>query len=96
MAATGRTTPYAEAEVTTGIAAFGEEMSASPGSETLAWMTRRWDGNPGGAVALLGHAPGSMPDNRSKGGRQMCGGESDRLVVPTTAGNAARGKEATA
>jgi hypothetical protein len=37
----------------------------------------------------------SMPDNRTKEGRQMDGRESDRLIVLMTAGNAARGKEAT-
>jgi hypothetical protein len=37
----------------------------------------------------------SMPDNRTKGGRQTGGRESDRFIRLMTAGNAARGKEAT-
>lgn len=37
----------------------------------------------------------SMPDNLTKGGRQTDGRESDRLILLMTAGNAARGKEAT-
>ncbi|MGH9969085.1 MAG: hypothetical protein ACREBG_14960 [Pyrinomonadaceae bacterium] len=36
-----------------------------------------------------------MHNNRAKGGRQISGRESDRLVVPAKAGNAAGGKEAT-
>ena len=36
-----------------------------------------------------------MPNNRTKGGRQIGGGESDRLIVPMKAGNAAGGKETT-
>jgi len=36
-----------------------------------------------------------MPNNRTKGGRQIGGGESDRLIVPAKAGNAAGGKETT-
>lgn len=36
-----------------------------------------------------------MPDNRTKGGRQMGHRESDQLIVPTKAGNAAGGKELT-
>jgi hypothetical protein len=37
----------------------------------------------------------SMPNNRPKGGRQISDRESDRLIVPMKAGNAAGGKEAT-
>ena len=36
-----------------------------------------------------------MPNNRTKGGKQMSGRESDRLIVPAKAGNAAGGKETT-
>jgi len=38
---------------------------------------------------------GSMPNNRNKGGRQIGERESDRLIVPTKAGNSAGGKETT-
>lgn len=38
---------------------------------------------------------GSMPNNRKKGGGQNRYRESDRLVVPMKAGNAAGGKEMT-
>ena len=37
----------------------------------------------------------SMPNNLTRGGRQTDGRESDRLIRLMTAGNAARGKEAT-
>ena len=37
----------------------------------------------------------SMPNNRRKGERQKGGRESDRLIVPMKAGNAAGGKETT-
>lgn len=37
----------------------------------------------------------SMPNNLTKGGGQTEDRESDRLIVLMTAGNAARGKEAT-
>ena len=36
-----------------------------------------------------------MPNNRRKGERQKGGSESDRLIVPMKAGNAAGGKETT-
>jgi hypothetical protein len=83
------------AEVTTSIAAAGEAIVASPGSETMACVTLRSGGNPGGPAALSGDRPESMPGNRNEGARQRRSRESDRLVVPMTAGNAARGKEAT-
>ena len=62
----------------------------------MACVRLRSGGNPGCPVALFRIALESMPDNRNKEGRQMGDGESDRLVVPMTAGNAARGKETTA
>lgn len=42
-----------------------------------------------------GAGPKSMPNNLTKEGRQTADRESDRLIVLTTAGNAARGKETT-
>ena len=78
-------------------------MTASSGSETMACVTLRLHGNPGDPAAAFGRttqgskrsATESMPDNRPKGGRQTSGRESDRLIVPAKAGNAAGGKEAT-
>jgi hypothetical protein len=82
---------------------LGEGMLASSGSETMACVTSRLHGNPGDPAAAFGGTTRrikrseteSMPDNRPKGGRQMSGRESDRLIVPAKAGNAAGGKEAT-
>ena len=81
----------------------GEVMTASSGSETMACETSRLHGNPGDPAAAFGgiaqrskrRETESMPNNRPKGGRQISGRESDRLVVPAKAGNAAGGKEAT-
>ena len=81
----------------------GEVMIASSGSETMACVTLRLNGNPGDPSAaseeqlnaLRGERPSSMPHNRAKGGRQNSSRESDRLIVPAKAGNAAGGKEAT-
>jgi len=81
----------------------GEVVTASSGSETMACVTTRLHGNPGDPAAAFGGTTQrnkrseteSMPNNRPKGGRQTSGRESDRLIVPMKAGNAAGGKEAT-
>ena len=81
----------------------GKEVLASSGSETMACVTSRLHGNPGDPAAAFGgttqrskrRETESMPNNRAKGGRQNSSRESDRLLVPAKAGNAAGGKEAT-
>ena len=81
----------------------GQGVSASSGSETMACVTSRLHGNRGDPAAAFGgttqrskrRETESMPNNRAKGGRQISGRESDRLIVPVKAGNAAGGKEAT-
>ena len=81
----------------------GEVVFASSGSETMACVTSRLHGNPGDPAAAFGgttqrskrRETESMPNNRPKGGRQNSSRESDRLIVPVKAGNAAGGKEAT-
>ena len=78
-------------------------MTASSGSETMACVTLRLHGNPGDPAAAFGGTTQrnkrseteSMSNNRAKGGRQISGRESDRLIVPVKAGNAAGEKEAT-
>ena len=82
---------------------YGEVMLASSGSETMACVTSRQHGNPGDPAAAFGGTTQrskrseteSMPNNRTRGERQTSGRESDRLIVPEKAGNAAGGKEAT-
>ncbi len=69
------------------------EVEISPGSKTWACMTSWLHGNSGGPA--LSFREESMPDDRKKGGRQTRCRESDRLIVPKKAGNAAGGKEAT-
>ena len=74
----------------------GKEVLASSGSETMACVTSRLHGNPGGpATAFQRSKLESMPNSRTKGERQKGGRESDRLIVPMKAGNAAGGKETT-
>ena len=73
----------------------GEEVLATSGSETMACVTSRLHGNPGGPAAAFQSKQESMPNNRRKGERQKGGRESDRLIVPMKAGNAAGGKETT-
>lgn len=67
-------------------------------------MTVRLHGNPGDPVVAFGgkttpklarKESESMPNNRTKGERQRGDRKSDRLIVPTKAGNAAGGKETT-
>lgn len=59
------------AEVKTSTAAKGKEVVASSGSKTMARVTLRLHGNPGGpAAAFLGSTKESMPNNRRKGERQ--------------------------
>src|SRR6266481_3502194 len=70
--------------------------AASSGSETMAWVTSGLHGKPGGPATAFPEAKQeSMPNNRRKGERQKGGRESDRLIVPMKAGNAAGGKETT-
>jgi hypothetical protein len=69
----------------------------------MSCVTSRLHGNPGDPAAAFGgttqrskrRETESMPNNRPKGGRQIGDRESDRLVVPAKAGNAAGGKGAT-
>ncbi len=66
----------------------------SPGSETMACMTRRMRGNPGGPRSAFQYGEGVRTTERREDGL-IGSGESDRLIVPVKAGNAAGGKEAT-
>jgi hypothetical protein len=89
----GKTTLLLRAEVNTDTLKGELEVEVSPGSKTLACMTLCLQGNSGDPA--LSFRKESMPDNRKKGGRQIKGRESDRLIVLKRAGNAAGGKEAT-
>ena len=89
----GRTTPSFMAEVKTDTSER-LEVETSPGSKTLACTTGWVHGNSGDPAIPLSEEE-SMPNNRKKGGRQTGRRESDRLIVPEKAGNAAGGKEAT-
>jgi hypothetical protein len=80
-------------EVNTAAAEKGEEAAAPSGSETMACVTSGRSGNSGDPG--LSFREESMPDNRTKGGRQTRARESDQLIVPEKAGNAAGGKELT-
>ena len=57
----GKDDTVLEVEVNTGITVKGKVMPASSGSETMACLTLRLRGNPGGPVSLS--EQGSMPDN---------------------------------
>lgn len=62
---------FKSAEVNTSTAAKGKEVLASSGSETMARVTLRLHGNPGGPAAAFHRSTvESMPNNRRKGGRQ--------------------------
>ena len=89
----GKDDAFVKAEVKTDTSEW-LEVETSPGSKTLACTTWWVHGNSGGPAVLLSDEE-SMPNNRKKGGRQMGRRESDRLIVPEKAGNAAGGKEAT-
>lgn len=83
-------------EVNTSTAAKGKEVLASSGSETMARVTRRLHGNPGGPAAAfqrLGWRVCQTTAEREEG--KISGRESDHLIVPAKAGNAAGGKEMT-
>ena len=80
-------------EVNTDIFVKGKDMSASPGSETMACLTSGLHGNPGDPVPLSKLS--RVCRTTEEGGRQMWHRESDSLIVPMKAGNAAGGKEAT-
>ena len=74
----------------------GKRMFASPGSETMACLTLRLHGNPGDPVPAFSMGKvGEVCRTIEEGGRQIRRRESDGLVVPEKAGNAAGGKEAT-
>lgn len=89
----GRTTPSFMAEVKMETLKRELEVETSPGSETLAFMTLWLGGNSGDPA--FSFRKESMPDNRKKGGGQTECRESDRLIGPKKAGNAAGGKETT-
>jgi hypothetical protein len=72
-------------EVKTGIIVIGKRRPASPGSETMACLTEPWASLEAKRVCRT----------TEEGGRQMRFRESDSLIVPVKAGNAAGGKEAT-
>ena len=91
---TGKDDAVTIAEVNTSTTGMARG-AASSGSETMACVTSGLSGNPGGPAAAFQELEESMPNNRRKGGRQRGGRESDRLIVPEKAGNAAGGKETT-
>ena len=91
-------------EVNTRITGKGEVMSAFPGSETMACATGGLNGNAGGPEPLGRSWKLSQKDGPWKArteyarqphkGRKAKGDrESDQLIVPEKAGNAAGGKE---
>jgi hypothetical protein len=91
--AMGRTTQYKMTEVNTVVTANGKVESASPGSETMACLNigvMRAPGRPHAFSMQMEYA-----DTTEEGERQTGCGESDGLIVPKKAGNAAGGKEAT-
>ena len=71
----------------------GKAMSTSSGSETMAYMTSRLHGNPGGPLFLSNEK--RVCRTTEEGGRQIKHRDSDSLIVPLKAGNAAGGKGAT-
>src|SRR5687768_12936329 len=83
-------------EVNTSTAAKGKEVLAFSGSETMARVTSRLHGNPGGfAAAFQRRCWRVCQTTAEREGGKIRGRESDRLIVPTKAGNAAGGKETT-
>jgi len=72
----------------------GLAVHTSPGSKTMACMTQRMSGNPGGPKSAFRRGERVRTTERRKDGLVRLG-ESDRLIVPTKAGNAAGGKEVT-
>lgn len=83
------------AEVNTGTAAMARRVCL-PGVEDHGMRDTVIPWQPGRPCRLFsGICPQSMPNNLTKGGRQTDDRESDRLIRLMTAGNAARGKEAT-
>ena len=80
-------------EVNMSIAATGKAMLASSGSKTMACLTLRLCGNPGGPAPLS--ARGVCRTNRRGSKANRFSRESDGSVVPMMAGNAAGGKGAT-
>lgn len=62
---------FKSSAVNTSTAEKGKEVLASSGSETMARVTSRLHGNPGGSAAAFQRLVlESMPNNRRKGGRQ--------------------------
>ena len=87
---------FKSSEVNTGTAARGKEVLASSGSETMARVTLRLHGNPGGpAAAFQRRCWRVCQTTAEREGGKIRGRESDRLIVPMKAGNAAGGKETT-
>ena len=83
-------------EVNTSTAAKGKEVLAFSGSETMARVTSRLHGNPGGSAAAFQRRCWRVCQTTAeREGGKITGRESDRLIVPTKAGNAAGGKETT-
>ena len=80
-------------EVNIGNAVNGKALPASSGSETMAYMTSRLHGNPGGTLFLSNVK--RVCRTTEEVGRQIRQRESDSLIVPLKAGNAAGGKGAT-
>ena len=87
---------FKPAIVNTSTAAKGKEVLASSGSETMARVTLRLHGNPGGSAAAFQRRCWRVcRTTAEREGGKIRGRESDRLIVPTKAGNAAGGKETT-
>ena len=91
----GRDDAVKRAEVNTGKAAMARcACLLGVGDHGMRDIMISWQ--PGRPCHLfLGVCLKSMPNNLTKGGWQTEVRELDRLIVPMTAGNAARGKEAT-
>ena len=88
----GRTTLYRKWKSRQASTQIGKEMLASPGSETMACLTLGLCGNLGGPEPA---SEMGVCVTTEEGGRQIRFRESDSLIVPMKAGNAAGGKEAT-
>lgn len=81
-------------EVNTRGAEYGLVLLASPGSKTMACVTQRRHGNPGGPTSASRYGEG-LPTTLTREEGAFGSGKSDHLIVPMKAGNAAGGKEVT-
>jgi hypothetical protein len=88
----GKDNTVQKVEVNTSIDVNGKEMLASPGSETMACMTLGLYGNLGDPEPA---SEMGVCLTTEEGGRQIRFRESDSLILPMKAGNAAGEKEAT-